>query len=46
LRPPLRLAAFREWQEGPRTFAGGAFPVRDAQERIVGAVFVRHQIAP
>jgi hypothetical protein len=36
----------REWQDGPKTYAGGAFPVRDAQKRIVGAVFVRHQIAP
>jgi len=31
-----------EWREGTRVFAGGAFPVRDAGNQIVGALFVRH----
>jgi hypothetical protein len=34
----------REWKDGSASFAGGAFPVRDAAKQIVGAVFVRHQI--
>lgn len=33
------------WEEEPRQYVGGAFPVRDATGRVVGALFVRHQIA-
>jgi hypothetical protein len=32
----------REWQADAASYAGGAFPVRDAEQKIVGAVFVRH----
>jgi hypothetical protein len=39
-------ALVHEWQEGSQSYAGGAFPVRDAQKRLVGAVFVRHRISP
>jgi hypothetical protein len=34
-----------EWRDGQRAFEGGVVPVRDASHRIVGALFVRHQIA-
>jgi hypothetical protein len=34
---------FKEWKEGGESFAGGSFPVRDASQRVVGAVFVRHR---
>jgi len=37
-------AGFKEWQDGAQAYAGGAFPVRDAAQRVVGAVFVRHRI--
>lgn len=33
-----------EWKDGSRTFVGGAFPMRDAGNQVVGAVFVRHRI--
>jgi hypothetical protein len=33
-----------EWKEGPRTFAGGAFPVRNSAGVTVGALFVRHDV--
>ena len=33
-----------EWKSGSSSFAGGAFPVRDAGQQIVGAVFVRHRV--
>jgi hypothetical protein len=36
----------REWRDGSASFAGGAFPVRDAEKRVVGAVFVRHRLSP
>jgi hypothetical protein len=35
---------FPEWQDGSRTFVGAAFPVKDANDRIFGALFVRHRI--
>jgi hypothetical protein len=34
----------REWTDGTASFAGGAFPVRDASQHVVGAVFVRHRL--
>ena len=34
----------REWTRGGASFAGGAFPVRDARQEVVGAVFVRHRV--
>jgi hypothetical protein len=34
-----------DWQEDGRTYAGGAFPVEDAVGHVVGALFVRHQVA-
>ena len=46
--PLVRLSddetVVREWKDGPASFAGGAFPVRDAGQHVVGAVFVRHQL--
>ena len=36
----------REWRDGSASFAGGAFPVRDAEQRVVGAIFVRHRLSP
>jgi hypothetical protein len=33
-----------EWKDGSQTFVGGAFPMRDAGNQVVGAVFVRHRI--
>jgi hypothetical protein len=32
------------WQDGSRTYAGFAFPVRNAAGEIVGAMFVRHAV--
>ncbi len=29
------------WMDGPGRYVGGAFPVRDAANRLVGALFVR-----
>jgi hypothetical protein len=34
-----------EWEDGPRRYVGGAFPVKNAVGHVVGALFVRHQIA-
>ncbi len=34
-----------EWQDGGRTYVGGAFPMKDAAGHVVGALFVRHQTA-
>ncbi len=33
------------WQEEGRGYVGGAFPVKNAAGHVVGALFVRHQIA-
>jgi hypothetical protein len=33
-----------EWKDGSQTFVGGASPMRDAGDNVVGAVFVRHRI--
>jgi hypothetical protein len=33
-----------EWTEGSHKFVGAAFAVRDAADRIVGALFVRHEL--
>jgi hypothetical protein len=48
---PLRLIsdsgnALGQTRSGSRSFAYGAFPVRDAAGRVVGALFVRHGIDP
>lgn len=48
---PLRLIsddgnALGETRAGGSAYAFGAFPVRDAANRIVGALFVRHRVAP
>ncbi len=42
---PAKGAMVPEWQEDGRTYAGGAFPVKDAAGHVVGALFVRHQVA-
>ncbi len=36
----------REWSDGSRRYAGGAFPVRNAGNDVVGALFVRHELSP
>ncbi len=41
---PAGGVALGEWLEGTRSFVRGAFPVRDATDRVVGAMFVRHEI--
>jgi hypothetical protein len=41
---PARGAAVPGWSDGRRTFVGGAFPVRDASDRLAGALFVRHEV--
>jgi hypothetical protein len=41
---PASGSVVGEWKEGSRTFVGGAFPMRDAGDQVVGAVFVRHRI--
>ncbi len=33
-----------EWTDGTRKFLGGAFPVRDAGDKVVGALYVRHPL--
>jgi len=33
-----------EWLEEGRSYVGGAFPVRNAADHVVGALFVRHQV--
>jgi hypothetical protein len=33
-----------EWKDGPRAYVGGAFPLRDASDRVFGALFVRHAV--
>jgi hypothetical protein len=48
---PLKLIsddgnALGQTRDGGRTYAFGAFPVRDAANRIVGALFVRHGVEP
>lgn len=35
-----------EWTEGTRRYLGGAFSVRDAANTAVGALYVRHALAP
>ncbi len=42
---PAAGAMVPEWEEEGRTYAGGAFPVKDAAGHVVGALFVRHKIA-
>lgn len=34
-----------EWIDGNRKFLGGAFPVRDAADQVVGVLYVRHPVA-
>jgi hypothetical protein len=34
-----------EWQDEGKSYVGGAFPVKNAAGHVVGALFVRHQIA-
>jgi hypothetical protein len=41
---PASGAFVPEWQDGSRSYVGGAFPVKDAAGRVVGALFVRHRI--
>lgn len=41
---PARGAAVPGWTDGRRSFVGGAFPVRDATDRLAGALFVRHEV--
>jgi hypothetical protein len=41
---PAAGAVVGEWKDGSRTYVGGAFPMRDAGDAVVGAVFVRHRI--
>jgi hypothetical protein len=41
---PAGGAFVPEWQDGSRRYVGGAFPVKDAADRVVGALFVRHRI--
>ncbi len=36
----------REWEDGNRRYGGAAFPVRDAANAVVGALFVRHELGP
>jgi hypothetical protein len=48
---PLRLIsddgnALGQTRDGGHSYAFGAFPVRDAANRIVGALFVRHRVDP
>jgi hypothetical protein len=33
-----------EWKDEGQTYVGGAFPVRDATNQVVGALFVRHPL--
>jgi hypothetical protein len=33
-----------EWRDGPQAYVGGAFPLRDAADRVFGALFVRHAV--
>jgi hypothetical protein len=33
-----------EWTDGGKAYVGGAFPVKDAAGRVVGALFVRHRV--
>ena len=42
---PAKGAMVAHWEEDGRTYAGGAFPVKDAAGHVVGALFVRHQLA-
>jgi hypothetical protein len=41
---PADGAFLGEWKDGSARFLGGAFPMRDAENQVVGAVFVRHRI--
>lgn len=41
---PASGTAVREWKEGDRAYAGAAFPLRDAADRVIGALFVRHEL--
>jgi hypothetical protein len=34
------------WSDGTRSFRAGAFPMRDAGNRVVGALVVRHAVTP
>jgi hypothetical protein len=43
---PAKGTPVREWKDGARTWAGGAFPLRDAGKRVIGALFVRHEVSP
>ena len=42
---PAAGAFVPEWQDEGRRYAGGAFPVKNAASHVVGALFVRHQVA-
>lgn len=41
---PAAGTPVRTWKEGPRTWAGAAFPLHDAANRVIGALFVRHEV--
>ena len=43
-RLPAEGRVVGQWKDGANTYAGGAFPVRDASDRVVGAMFVRHRV--
>ena len=42
---PESGAIVPRWVDGAHTYVGGAFPLRDASGRVVGALFVRHDAA-
>jgi hypothetical protein len=35
----------RTWKDGGRTWAGAAYPLHDAGRELIGALFVRHEVA-
>ena len=41
---PASGALVRGWKDGGTSYAGGAFPVKDASGEVVGALFVRHEV--
>ncbi len=43
-RLPAGGVVLDEWREDPRTYVGGAFPVRNAGGHVVGALFVRRRV--
>jgi hypothetical protein len=42
---PAAGAFIPEWKDEGEAYVGGAFPLRDAADQVVGALFVRHPLA-